>query len=112
MMLSAACRNTRLFFVLGGLFCGIAAGQTQPAAPASVPTPTPSPAAPAPAGREAKVSLIPALPVVTRGQTVSVTGENFPTQGVQVFLRTGREKTGDNGTPVDAVGAAAGESLR
>ena len=93
-MLSAAYRNIRLLLGLGGLFCGIASGQAQ-----------------APAVHEAKVSPEPKLPTVTRGQTVMVTGENLPTQGVQVFLRTGREKAGDNGTPVDAVVAADGKSL-
>ena len=57
------------------------------------------------------MSPVPTLPVVTRGQTVPVTGEDFPGQGVQVFLRNGTEKAGDNGTPVDAVVAADGKSL-
>jgi hypothetical protein len=105
-MLFAAYRNIRLCFVLGGLFCGIASGQIQPAASSSTPTP-----APPASGREVKVSPVPALPVVTRGQAVPITGENFPAQGVQVFLRTGREKVGDDGTPVDAVLASDGKSL-
>lgn len=94
------------------MLCGIAAGQDKPAAPASVATPVvPPSAAPTPAGHEVKISPIPALPVVTRGQTVPVTGENFPAQGVKVYLRTGSEKTGDKGTPMDAEVAADGKSL-
>lgn len=50
-MLSTAYRNIRLYFVLGSLLCGIAAGETPPTAPTTVPVkaPAPAPAAPAPA---------------------------------------------------------------
>ena len=38
------------------------------------------------------VSTVPALPATTRGQTVTVQGDNFPAKGVEVFLRRGTEK--------------------
>jgi hypothetical protein len=59
------------------------------------------------------VSSVPALPVTTRGQTVTVLGDHFPAQGVTVFLRTGKEvdKPGNKGFSLDAVVASDGKSL-
>jgi hypothetical protein len=59
------------------------------------------------------VSPVPGLPATLRGQTVTVRGHDFPTQGVKVFLRTGQEeeKPGNKGFPLDAVVASDGKSL-
>jgi hypothetical protein len=60
---------------------------------------------------EPTVSPTPALPTTTRGQTVTVAGENLPAQGVHVLLRTGKEGKGDKGLAIDAVVATDGKSL-
>jgi hypothetical protein len=57
------------------------------------------------------ISPAPALPAATRGQTVIVSGSNFPTQGMKVYLRTGKEKAGDKGTVVDALTGTEGRSF-
>lgn len=115
-MLHVSYRHVLLFVALCGVGCGIAGAQSAGAPPAAgAPAAAPPASAPASgpvgAGREVKVSPVPALPVVTRGQSVPVTGENFPSQGVQIFLRTGKEAAADKGKPVDAVVAADGKSL-
>jgi hypothetical protein len=115
MMLSAAYRNIRMFFVLGCLLCGIAGGQAEPAVPAQTPAQASAQTQPPAAGaagtaRETKISPEPKLPTVTRGQTVMVMGDNFP-KSVTVLLRTGKETGGDKGKPVDAVVAGDGKNL-
>lgn len=57
------------------------------------------------------LSTVPALPRTTRGQTVTVQGDNLPAQGAKVFLRRGTEKPGDKGIVLDAVVANDGKSL-
>jgi hypothetical protein len=63
--------------------------------------------------QEPQLSKVPSLPAVTRGSTVKVTAKEgaFPKQGVKVYLRTGNERDGDNGTPTDAVVSDDGTSL-
>jgi hypothetical protein len=111
MMLIAAYPNVRRSLMIGGLFCGIAAGQDQPVPPGSIPISAPVPQTQLPAHHDPKVSPVPSLPVVTRGEMVPVVGENFPSQGVLVFLRSGHEAPGDNGTQVPATATADGRSL-
>src|ERR1019366_9312615 len=60
---------------------------------------------------EPTVSPTPVLPTTTRGQTVTVMGENLPAQGVHVLLQTGKEGKGDKGLAIDAVVATDGKSL-
>jgi hypothetical protein len=57
------------------------------------------------------LSTVPTLPGTTRGQTVTVQGDNLPAQGVKVFLRRGTEKPGDKGIALDAAVANDGKSL-
>ena len=57
------------------------------------------------------VSPVPALPAITRGQTVTVQGCSFPAQGVKILLRNGKEDAKDLGFPLDATVAADGKSL-
>jgi hypothetical protein len=57
------------------------------------------------------ISPAPTLPATTRGQTVTVSGSNFPTQGLKIYLRTGKEKAGDKGTVVDALAGPEGKSF-
>src|ERR1035438_6303224 len=75
-MLHKTCQNILLLLVLGSFLWGAA---------------------------EPTVSPTPALPTTTRGQTVTVMGENLPAQGVHVLLRTGKEGKGDKGVAIDAV---------
>jgi hypothetical protein len=63
------------------------------------------------AGDHPSVSPVPALPAITRGQTVTVQGEGFPTQGVKVFLRNGKEGANDHGFALGATVASDGKSL-
>ncbi len=60
---------------------------------------------------EPSVSRTPSLPAVTRGETVTVQGNNIPAQGAKVFLRTGAEREGDKGVQLDASVAADGKAL-
>ena len=83
-MLHKTCQNILLLLVLGSFLWGAA---------------------------EPTVSPTPALPTTTRGQTVTVMGENLPAQGVHVLLRTGKEGKGDKGVAIDAVVATDGKSL-
>ena len=83
-MLHKTCQNILLLLVLGSLLWGAA---------------------------EPTVSPTPVLPTTTRGQTVTVMGENLPAQGVHVLLRTGKEGKGDKGLAIDAVVATDGKSL-
>jgi len=101
-MLCRAHQNICLLLALGNLLWGAAEAQVLPAPPT-----TPGQVV----SHEPKISPVPLLPTTTRGQTVTVTGENLPAQGVKVLLRTGREKADDKGVPVDAVVAADGKSL-
>jgi hypothetical protein len=57
------------------------------------------------------LSPVPALPAVSRGQTVTVNGSNFPAQGMKVYLRTGKEKAGDKGTAIDVSAGPDGKSF-
>jgi hypothetical protein len=57
------------------------------------------------------VSPVPALPATTRGQTVTIQGENFPASGVKAVLRTGKEREGNKGVILDATVANDGKSL-
>jgi hypothetical protein len=55
------------------------------------------------------ISVVPELPSIARGQTVTVQGDCLPKQGVKVVLRTGKEKQGDKGLlPLDAKNDAWG----
>jgi hypothetical protein len=83
-MLHKTCQNILLLLVLGSLLWGAV---------------------------EPTVSPTPVLPTTTRGQTVTVMGENLPAQGVHVLLRTGKEGKGDKGLAIDAVVATDGKSL-
>jgi hypothetical protein len=61
--------------------------------------------------QEPSVSSTPNLPAVTRGDTVTVQGNNFPAQGVKVFLRTGAEREGDKGLQLDATVTADSKAV-
>jgi hypothetical protein len=104
------CRTLSWLLVLGGLLWTADAQRVPPATGAPAPAQPASTAAPT-VSNEPKIWPAPALPPTTRGQTVTITGENLPAQGVKVFLRTGKEAKGDNGRPLDAVVAADKKSL-
>jgi len=61
--------------------------------------------------RAMKMSPVPDLPSITRGQTVAVTGECLPKQNVKVLLRTGKETASDEGIALDSNVTDDGKSL-
>jgi hypothetical protein len=60
---------------------------------------------------EATVSPQPSLPVITRGQSVVVYGDGFPQEAIKVYLRTGKESTGDRGYQILGVASADQKSV-
>jgi hypothetical protein len=104
-MLHSIWRNFFSLLVLGSLLWA-ADEQKAPSVPPK-PTTTAAPTV----SNEPKISPSPSLPTTTRGQTVTVTGENLPAQGVKVLLRTGKEEKGNSGRPIDAVVDADKKSL-
>jgi hypothetical protein len=64
-----------------------------------------------------KISGVPELPSITRGNAVTVNADTanggcFPSAGVKAILRTGKEQKGDNGLPqLDAKVSEKGDSL-
>jgi hypothetical protein len=66
---------------------------------------------PAAIAAAATINPAPALPVTTHGQTITVSGEGFPSSPIQVYLRTGNEGVNDKGFPIPGTAGVDGKSV-
>lgn len=57
------------------------------------------------------ISAVPALPITTHGQTVTILGEGFPNVPIKIYLRTGNEGKNDTGFPIQGLASTDGKNV-